>query len=201
MNLTFENQGEIMNLGLPIFLFIIAFGSFIWFAIEVKKKRIELKSMISWLIMNSIYTLSIIYILIITILHIHYVDNAPNIFNELAHYAFGIDMENGKQWIILLILGFIAYILIKTLANSIKIARLDARIDLLNKQVAILMGQVNRTTDFENLPLAVKEKTSKEYKAELKEKIKIQKVKIKANEKLKLLSIKQDEKEDNSPKQ
>ncbi|NQZ66263.1 MAG: hypothetical protein HRT99_03550, partial [Mycoplasmatales bacterium] len=126
--------------------------------------------------------------LIVTILHFFHIENIPNILNNLAHYAFGIDMQNGKQWIIIIILAFISYTLIKTLQNSIKIAKMENRINELNKQVAILMGQVNRTTDFENLPLATKAKTSKEIKAELKEKIRIQKAEIKAKEKMRLLS-------------
>lgn len=204
MQWSFEKLGESMNLGLPIFLFLIAITSFAWFGVEVRKKRIEMKSLVSWLIWNTLYTIAITYILIVTILHVNNVDHIPNIFNQFAHYAFGLDIDNGKQWLILLILAFIAYILVKTLQNSIKIARLDLRIDELNKQVAILMGQVNRTTDFENLPLATKEKTSKQIKAELKEKIKIQKAKIKASEKMKLLSLKEeslnDKKDDNKKK-
>lgn len=191
MKWSFETLGETMNLGLPIFLFLIAISSFVWFAVEIKNKRLQFKHLVSWFVWNTIYTVAIVYVLIVTILHVANVDNVPNIFNQLAHYAFGLDMDNGKQWIILLILSFIAFILVKTMQNATRISRLDKRIDMLNKQVAILMGQVNRTTDFENLPLATKEKTSKQIKDELREKIRIQKANIKANKKLQLLSEKQ----------
>ena len=184
----FESLGQPINLGLPIFLFIIAIFSFIWFLYEVKKKRIEWKSLISWIIWNSIYMLITLYILIIASIHAAGIKNIPNIFNEIAYYLFGLDFENEKQWIILFILMFIAIILIQTLKNSIKISKLDLRIDELNKQTAILMGQVNRTTDFENLPLAFKQKNSKEIKNELREKLKIEKAKIKIDKKIKLLT-------------
>lgn len=190
METSFEKLGEAMNLGLPIFLFIIATLSFVWFGIEIRKKRIEFKALFSWFMWTVVFSVIVLYILIVSILHVANIDNVPNIFNQLAHYVFGLDMENGKQWIILLLLSLIALILVKSLSNSIKIAKLDSRINTLNKQVAILMGQVNRTTDFENLPLSTKEKTSKEVKAELKEKIKIEKVKMKADKKLQLLSDK-----------
>ena len=187
-NWSFEKLGRAMNIGLPIFLFILAIGSFIWSVYEIRKKRINLKSLIVWLTWNILYTIAITYVLIVTILHIAHVENVPNIFNQLAHYAFGIDMQNGKQWVILLILSFIAFILILTLRNSINISKQEARLDKLNKQVAILMGQVNRTTDFDNLPLATKQKNAKEIKQELREKIKIQKAKIKAEKRMQLLS-------------
>lgn len=199
MTMTFESLGDSFNLGLPIFLLLISILSFIWFGIEVKKKRIEFKSLITWVIWNFIFIVIIFYVLIVTILHLFYIEHVPNLLNNIAHYAFGIDMTNGKQWILIIILGFISFILVQTLKNSIKIARLDTRIDQMNKQVAILMGQVNRTTDFENLPLATKAKTSKEVKAELKEKIKIQKVEMKAKEKMRLLSDK-DELQDKNNK-
>ncbi len=187
-NLTFESLGDAFNLGLPIFLLLISIASFIWFGIEIKKKRIEFRSLISWFVWNVIYTVTILYVLIVAILHLYNIQNIPNILNNFAHFVFGIDMQNGKQWIIIIILSFISFTLIKTLQNSIKIAKLELKMNELNKQVAILMGQVNRTTDFKNLPLATKAKTSKEIKAELKEKIKIQKAELKAKEKMRLLS-------------
>ncbi|NQZ65897.1 MAG: hypothetical protein HRT99_01610, partial [Mycoplasmatales bacterium] len=54
-SLTFESLGDSFNLGLPIFLLIISIGSFIWFGIEVRKKRIEFKSLIAWFVWNIIY--------------------------------------------------------------------------------------------------------------------------------------------------
>ena len=184
---TSEELGRTMNLGFPIILTFLAIISLFWFFYEVKKKRIELKSMITWLIFNILYTISIIYILIITCLHAAFFD-VPNLFNMFSHYAFGLDIGNGKQWVILLIFAFISLLLILMLKHSIKINRNERRIDELNKQVAILMGQVNKTADFEKLPLAVREKTLRDHKKEMKEKIKMHKVTQRTKEKIDLLS-------------
>ena len=190
---TYETLGDSFNLGMPIFLFLIAIMSFVWFGREVKKKRVQFKALAFWFFWNLLYTIAITYVLIVAILHVAHIHNVPNIFNMLAHYAFGINMDNGKQWLILMILAFIAVMLVWILRNSIKIARTELRISELNKQVAILMGQVNRTTDYEKLPLAVREKTAREIKQELKEKVKIQKARIKAKEKIQLLSKQNDQ--------
>ncbi len=144
-----ETMGEWINIGLPIFLLVISISSFVWFSIEVKRKKIMFRQMATWLTLNIIFTLLVIYVLIIALLHIYYVTNAGNIFNMFTHYVFGIDLDGGKQWVILLILGFISYILLKSLQNSLKIARLDKRVDELNKEVAILSGKVNNSINFD----------------------------------------------------
>ena len=179
-----EDLGNWVNIGLPVFFLVIAIASFVWFSIEVKKKRIMFKQMATWLTLNIIFTIFVVYVLIIAILHIYYVGNAGNIFNMISHYVFGLEMQNGKQWIILLILGFISYILIKTLNNSLKIAKLNSRLDRLNKEVAILSGKVTKSTTFKKDVAGVK-KSSKEIKSELKEEIKIAKLKTKHATKLK----------------
>ena len=179
-----EDLGNWVNIGLPIFFLVIAIASFVWFSIEVKKKRIMFKQMATWLTLNILFTVLVIYVLIISILHVYYVGNAGNIFNMISHYVFGIEMTNGKQWIILLILGFISYILIKTLNNSLKIAKLSSRLDRLNREVAILTGKVTKSTSFKKDVSNVK-KTSKEVKSELKEEIKIAKLKTRHATKLK----------------
>ena len=144
--------------------------------------------MATWLTLNIIFTIFVVYVLIIAILHIYYVGNAGNIFNMISHYVFGLEMQNGKQWIILLILGFISYILIKTLNNSLKIAKLNSRLDRLNKEVAILSGKVTKSTTFKKDVAGVK-KSSKEIKSELKEEIKIAKLKTKHATKLKATTM------------
>ncbi|WKX02522.1 hypothetical protein [Candidatus Mycoplasma mahonii] len=178
-----EELGNVMNLGLPIFLLIIAISSFVWFTIEVKRKKIELKNMIGWLTTNIIFTLFVIYILIVSILHLFNIDNIPNIFNMIAYYMFGIKMDNAKQWIILLILGFIAYILLKSLKNSIEIAKLNKRVDMLGNEVSILKGKINKTTKF-NIKVPKVEKSVKVIKDELKEKRKIAKTLQRHNKKI-----------------
>ena len=188
-----EDLGNWVNIGLPIFFLVIAIASFVWFSIEVKRKRIMFKQMATWLSLNILFTIFVIYVLIISILHVYYVGNAGNIFNMVSHYVFGIEMANGKQWIILLILGFISYILVKTLNNSLKIAKLSSRLDKLNREVAILTGKVTKSTTFKKDVANVK-KTSKEVKIELKEEIKIAKIKSKHQSKLKTTNTKKNKK-------
>jgi len=189
MQLTRENLYDIVNIGLPIFLLIISIFSFIWFGLEIKKKRIEFKSMVTWLGLNILFTIVIIYILIIAILHYYGVDNAVNIFNIIAFHLFGLSMDNGKEWVILLILAFISYILIKTLRNSILISRLNKRVDALGKEVALLSGKVNKSADFAN-KVAKPKSTAQDVKSELKEKIKIAKAEKRAAAKLKTIKTK-----------
>ena len=178
-----EPLGEAVNLGFPIFLFLIAISSLIWFVVEIKRKRLELKTMIAWFVLNIIYIIVVTYVLIISILHLFYISNAPNIFNLISHYLFGLSLSNGREWIILLILAFISYILVKTLANSIKISKMDERINELKKEVAILSGKVNKTAKF-NTDRFVIQKSSQEIRQELKEKVKIAKLKANTEEKL-----------------
>ena len=174
----YEDLGDWINIGLPIFFLVIAIASFVWFAIEIKRKRIVFKQMATWLSLNILFTVFVVYVLIISILHIYYVENAGNIFNMISTHVFGITMSNGKQWVILLILGFISYILIKSLNNSLKIAKLDKRVDRLNKEVAILSGKISKTTNF-NKDVASIKKTRKETKGVLREEVKLAKLKKK----------------------
>ena len=178
-----EAMGDAINLGFPLFLLIISFLSFVWFSLELKKKRLELKTMIAWFVLNIFYTITVAYVLIIAILHFFYIDNAINIFNYIAYNIFGINLSGGKEWIILLILGFISYILVKTLHNSIKISKLNIRVDQLSKDVAILSGKVNKTASLKTTEFQL-QKTSKEVKIELKEKIKVAKLEAEAAIKL-----------------
>ena len=182
-----EVMGELKNLGFPIFLFIVSISSLIWFLVEIKKKRLELKTMIAWFILNLVYTITVLYVLIISILHYFYIDNAINIFNYIAYNLFGINMEGGKEWVILLILGFISYILIKSLHNSIKISKLNIRVDELSKDVAILSGKVNKSADLSTTEFRIP-KNSKEVKIALKEKIKVAKLEAEAAIKLEEIS-------------
>ena len=188
-----ENLYDAVNLGLPIFFLVISVSSFIWFGIEVKKKRIEFKSMATWFTLNIIFTIIIIYILIISILHLYGVGNAANLFNLISEHVFGMTLKNGKEWVILLILAFISYILIQTLRNSIKISNLNKRIDDLGKEVAILSGKVNKSATFAS-KVATPKVTAKELKTELKEQIKIAKVKSRAKQKLDAINIDKEDK-------
>lgn len=192
-NIVRENLYDAVNLGLPILFLVISISSFIWFGVEVKKKRLSFKSMVTWFSLNILFTIAIVYILIVSILHFYGFDKAANVFNLIAEYAFGITLDNGKEWVILLILGFISYILVKTLKNSIEISRLNKRIDELGKEVAILSGKVNKSANFAK-EVAKPKVTAKEVKSELKEKIKIAKVKKKAEQKLN--NIAKDKKEE-----
>ena len=187
MGIVRENLYDAVNLGLPILFLLISIGSFIWFAIEVRKKRLEFKSMATWFTLNILFTVIIIYILIISVLQFFGISNAANLFNLIAQYVFGMTLPNGKEWVILLILAFISYILIKTLRNSIKISKLNKRIDDLGKEVAILAGKVNKSASFSS-KIATPKVTAKELKAELREKIKIARAKKRAEQKLNSIS-------------
>lgn len=177
-----ESTGDIINLGFPIALLIIAIFSFFWFWLEIKKKRIQLNTMVVWLILNIIYVLIIIYITIIEGLHLANID-ALNIFNWIAFNWFGINLANGKEWIILLIFMFISYILIKSLYNSIKISKLQTELHTLSREVAILSGKVNNTLEYKPKDY-VSEKTYKEAKKDIKEKLKIAKLEVETKKKI-----------------
>ena len=68
--------------------------------------------------------------------------------------------------------------------NSIRIVRLDDRIDDLNQEVAILRGKINQTANFTNLPLPTSLPSSKEIKSRIKSKIRNIKGELKADKKL-----------------
>lgn len=189
-----EKLHNAVNLGLPIFFLIISIASFIWFAIEVKKKRLEFKSMATWFTLNILFTIIIVYILIISILHFYGFGNAANLFNLISEHVFGMTLENGKEWVILLILAFISYILVKTLRNSIKISKLNKRVDDLGKEVAILSGKVNKSATFTS-NIAKPKVTVKEVRTELREKIKIARAKKRAEQKLNAISKNKKEKD------
>ena len=168
--------GELVSLGFPIFLLIIASLSLVWFVVEIKRKRIDMKTMIIWLIMNIIYIIAVIYILLVAILNVAEI-GAPNIFNMFAYSVFGINMEDGKQWIILLILAFISYVLVNTLVNTIKISKLNGRVDDLSKEVAIISGKINKTSDLDTKEFVIP-RTYKEIKIDSKERVKIAKLEV-----------------------
>lgn len=184
--------GNVLSIAMPTFLLAIALGTMIWFIFEVKRKRLQLKTMIVWFILNLLYTLVIMYVLIVTIAQIFNIP-APNIFTLFVFYVLGLELPNNMEWIFLLIFGFITYILIKTMLNAIRIAQLDDRIDDLNQEVAILRGKINQTAEFENLPLPASLPSSKEIKSRIKSKIHHIRAELKAEKKLSNLQKKYNE--------
>lgn len=177
---------SILKIGLPVALSIIVVAVWIFIIIEIKRKRLEIKDIVLWFSLNIIFTISVFYIMIVNILQFLGYPEA-NVFNWLAFYAFGMDF-NGQEWIILIIIMFIAFIVGQVMALMVKIQKLHKRVDDLNKEVAVLSGKVNRTADFDKLKVATNQKTVRETKQELKEKIKIAKAKKKAKNKMKMIT-------------
>lgn len=181
--------GKVVTISMPSFLLAISLATMLWFFIEVKRKRLQLKVMVTWFIFNLLYTFLITYIFIVTILQIfHY--PAPNIFTLFVYYVLGLELPNNMEWVFLIIFAFITYVLTKSMLNSLRIARLDDRIDELNQEIAILRGKINQTADFKNLPLPSAEPSSREIKSQLKNKIRDIRAEIKAEKKLQELKEK-----------
>lgn len=175
--------GNVVSIAMPTFLLAIALATMIWFFVEVKRKRLQLKIMIVWFILNTLYTIMILYVFIVTILQIF---NFPafNIFTLFSYYVLGLELPNNMGWVFLLIFGFITYVLIKSMLNSLRIARLDDRIDDLNQEVAILRGKINETAEFKHLPLPATTPSPKEIKFKIKSKLRNIRAELKAEKKL-----------------
>lgn len=176
-------------LGFPIAFLLIAIATFIFVGIEIKKKRLEIKEIIAWLILNTLFTTIIIYVLVVGVVKFYH-PNVINAFDWLGVHAFHLTTDS-EPWIILLIFGFIAFILLSTMINTVRVQRMNKRIDELNREVAILSGKVNKSADFSKFELAENEKTFQEIKQELREEVKIAKARKKAKEKIKELQTTQ----------
>lgn len=177
----------ILHIGAPIVLLLISVFTYIFVSIEIKKRRIEFKDIVSWFIVNTIYTLCVLYILVVEIVQFAFQKEIINIFSWITHKGLGIDLD-GQEWILLLIFAFITFILVQVMITTIRVQRLKKNVDDLNKEVAILAGKVNKTADLNLRKVAKKTQSFSDLKSELREKIKIARANKKANEKLKLLS-------------
>lgn len=176
-------------LGFPIAFLLIAIATFIFVGLEIKKKRLEIKEIIAWLILNTLFTTIIIYVLVVGVVKFYH-PSVINAFDWLGVHAFHLTTDS-EPWIILLIFGFIAFILLSTMINTVRVQRMNKRIDALNREVAILSGKVNKSADFSKFELAENEKTFQEIKQELREEVKIAKARKKAKEKIKELQTTQ----------
>ena len=141
----YVGEDFIANIGLPIFLLLVSIGSIVWFFIEVKRKTIRFRNLVSWFTLSIFFLTVVVYVLIVTSLQVAGVDRAVNIFDWVSHYLFGFNLDAGKEWIFILLLALSAYLLVASLRNSIRISRFEANIDKLNKKIAILAGKLEKT--------------------------------------------------------
>ncbi|WP_127942755.1 DUF2304 domain-containing protein [Mycoplasma sp. ATU-Cv-703] len=191
--------GRVIGISMPTLLLALALATLVWFFVEIKRKRVQLKSMITWLVLNCVYTLAVIYIFIVQMLQIFgYV--APNLFSLFAFYVFGLELPHGMEWVFLWIFGLLIYILIKTLVNYIRLTGLDQRIDYLNQELAILKGKVNRTADFAKIPLTVTPLTPREVKLKLKDRLRKMRAEVKIEKQIQSLEKRYHKKSINSKK-
>lgn len=183
-----QEHDSLLKIGLPVTLLIIVLAIWIFIIVEIKRKRLEIKDIVLWFTLNIIFTVSVFYIMVINILdYFNLVKPEANIFNWIAYHAFGMEFA-GQEWIILVIIIFLAFVIGQVMSLMVKVQKLHKRVDDLNKEVAVLSGKVNKTANFDKVKVASNTKTAKEIKQELNEKIKIAKAKKKAQTKMKTIT-------------
>ena len=131
---------------MPITLLVISIIAFVLIVLEIRKKNIEIKNIVTWIILNSIFGFFVFYIVIVESMILSNV-KVVNIFSWFVVNAFGITL-GGQEWVILLLFAFIIFLMIQTVINSVKTQRINKRIDDLNKETAVLSGKVNETAKF-----------------------------------------------------
>lgn len=135
-----------VQIGIPITLLIISIISFVLIVLEIRKKNIEIKNIVTWIILNSIFGFFVFYIVIVESMILSNI-KVTNIFSWFVVNAFGITLS-GQEWVILLLFAFIIFLMVQTVFNSVRTQKINKRIDDLNKETAVLSGKVNQTATF-----------------------------------------------------
>lgn len=174
------------NLGFPILFLILSVFWTIWFALELKRKTLNTKLTINWLILN-IFSLTLsIYLFIIGIINSSplNIDPAFNFVNFLTWKIFGI--ETNLAWILWVVIIISATAINLAIKLTVRMSNLNKKVDELNRTVAILKGKLVNNFDYEN-QISTAELTLDEYKKILEDKLAKEKARIKTQKKLEQL--------------
>lgn len=176
------------TIGFPILILSISIISCIWLAFIFKKRTLNVKFIISWTFLNSIFLLVGIYLLIIGIIFVsksfkweEYKE--LNFFIYISNVFFG---EFSQGWIIMFSFIYILFTMFFSLTALINISIINYKTNELNKNLAILKGKIS--IDLNELDFNTSELSSEELKILFEEQVTKEKLKQKYINKLKRIN-------------
>ena len=129
--------------GLPLFTLTIILLGFVYYMYLIQKGKLSLSETFVWIIFTLFMIIVSVYLLVLQIMSTFGVTG----FNLFDYFAtlFGLVDKNGQvpEWLMFIIMIFLAYLYAKAFQNTIKLSKLRGNINDLSKEVAILNGKLS----------------------------------------------------------
>ncbi len=111
----------------------------------IQKGKLSLSETFVWIIFTLFMIFVSVYLLVLQIMSTFGDPDVFNLFNYLAKLFGLVSDETGQapEWLIFIIMIFLAYLYAKAFQNTIKLSKLRGNINDLSKEVAILNGKLS----------------------------------------------------------
>jgi hypothetical protein len=145
VNPAVHNLPESIGYALPLITLTIVLLGFVYYIHLIQKGKLTLRETFVWILFTLFMVFVAFYLLVLQIMST-FGESGFNLFNYLASLGGLVD-KNGKtpEWLVLIIMIFLAYLYAKAFQATIKLAKLKGNINILSKEVAILNGKLNDT--------------------------------------------------------